>query len=110
SDFKEKVILAKINRAKFDREVFPGQTVRFEAVLDRVDAAGAAAMGRIRILDHRSGEWDEVGEIELMFSHIDQNMSGIEFPKENFVFNDLFQLVLEDAGMLDAPIRPHAAV
>jgi 3-hydroxyacyl-[acyl-carrier-protein] dehydratase len=29
-----------------------------------------------------------------MFSHIDQNISGIEFPEENFVFTDMFESLL----------------
>ena len=32
-DFKEKVILAKIMRATIDCDVFPGQTIRYEAVV-----------------------------------------------------------------------------
>src|SRR5262245_62755927 len=31
--FREKVILAKINAAKFDADVSPGQTIRYEATL-----------------------------------------------------------------------------
>ena len=31
-----------------------------------------------------------VAEIELMFSHIDQNMAGLEFPEHNFVFTEQF--------------------
>jgi hypothetical protein len=33
---------------------------------------------------------DLVAEIELMFSHIDQNMAGLEFPEHNFVFTEQF--------------------
>ena len=36
-----------------------------------------------------------------MFSHIDQNMSGIEFPDENFVFSDNFRTILRAAGLSD---------
>ena len=36
-----------------------------------------------------------------MFSHIDKNMAGTDFPKENFVFSDNFKLVLEQAGLAD---------
>jgi hypothetical protein len=37
-----------------------------------------------------------MGEIEIMFSHIDQNMSGLQFPEENFVFTDDFQSLLSN--------------
>jgi hypothetical protein len=36
-----------------------------------------------------------VAEIELMFSHIDQNMAGVAFPKENFVFTEQFTELLK---------------
>jgi len=29
-----------------------------------------------------------------MFSHIDQNLSGVKFPKENFVFTGQFQRLI----------------
>jgi hypothetical protein len=31
-----------------------------------------------------------VADIELMFSHIDQNMAGLKFPEHNFVFTEQF--------------------
>jgi len=30
-----------------------------------------------------------------MFSHIDQNLAGKQFPKENFVFTDTFKSLLK---------------
>jgi hypothetical protein len=36
-----------------------------------------------------------IAEIDLMFSHIDQNLAGKEFPKENFVFTDIFKSLLQ---------------
>ena len=35
--FKEKVILAKIGSATIDADVIPGQTIRYDAVIERVD-------------------------------------------------------------------------
>jgi hypothetical protein len=34
-----------------------------------------------------------------MFSHIDNNISGLEFPEENFVFTDMFNSLL--TGFVD---------
>ena len=34
-------------------------------------------------------------EIELMFSHIDQNMAGLKFPEHNFVFTEQFTELLK---------------
>ena len=101
SRFKEKVILAKIARATFDSDVTAGDTVRFVASIEKLDGAGAATSGT---LDRRvaGGEaWERIGRIELMFSHIDNNMAGIKFPEHNFVFSDNFRKILETAGLAD---------
>ncbi len=101
SRFREKVILAKVGKARFERDVFPGQTIRYEAHLERIDAAGALTKGVILCLTHPGQDWQEIGQVELMFSHIDQNMSGIDFPEENFVFSDNFRTILRAAGLSD---------
>jgi hypothetical protein len=36
-----------------------------------------------------------------MFSHIDQNMAGTEFPKENFVFSSTFKTLLRMSGVAE---------
>jgi 3-hydroxyacyl-[acyl-carrier-protein] dehydratase len=36
-----------------------------------------------------------VAQIELMFSHIDQNFAGAQFPAHNFVFTEQFTELLE---------------
>lgn len=99
-DFEEKVILGKIVKATFEREVTPGQTVRFEAHLERMDPSGANTTGTITVLDHKTGRHEHVANVELIFSHIDQNMAGTEFPEENFVFTDNFRSLLRAAGMI----------
>ena len=35
------------------------------------------------------------GQVDLMFSHLDQNLAGTEFPAENFVFTGSFQRMVE---------------
>lgn len=100
--FREKVILAKVVVARFDADVFPGQTVRYSAVIQRLEAAGAATGGTIERLRHdgpTAGQWETIGQVDLMFSHLDQNMAGIEFPEENFVFSDNFRMILRTAGL-----------
>ena len=97
--FKEKVVLAKIQRAEIDEDVLPGQCLRYEADITRLDSAGAATTGRIMRLDHREGSWKQIGFVDLMFSHIDNNMSGREFPEENFVFGENFKGILRASGL-----------
>jgi 3-hydroxyacyl-[acyl-carrier-protein] dehydratase len=89
-NFGEKVILAKVKRAEFFALVRPGETIRYEATVEgEVGPAGASTVGKITVNGER------VGEVDLMFSHIDQNLSGLEFPEENFVFTGEFQALLK---------------
>lgn len=99
--FTEKVILAKITRARIEADVFPGQSIRFDATIERIDAGGASTTGTIeRRTDEINDEgWEPIGCIDLMFSHIDQNMAGVEFPEHNFVFSDNFKQILHSSGL-----------
>ena len=81
-DFQEKVILAKIKKAAFFDYVKPGDTIKLEAKIDSLILEAASTSGRITCEDK------PIAEIDLMFSHIDQNLAGKEFPEENFVFTD----------------------
>ncbi len=103
-DFKNNVILAKIARATLDADVFPGQTIRFEAELTNIDAAGAATTGIVSRSDAASGKWTVIGHIDLLFSHADQSMAGIDLPEGNFVFGDNLKIILQSTGLTGAPI------
>ena len=87
-NFSEKVILAKVSRATFHRLVRPGDTIQFRARVDQLSEQGASTSGTITCGD------ELVGEVEMMFSHIDQNMAGLEFPDHNFVFTEQFTELL----------------
>ncbi len=88
-DFREKVVLAKVTRATFHRLVLPGDQIRFEAtVRGEVRPEGASIEGRIT-----RGE-EVVGEVELMFAHLDQSRAPVEAGGENFVFNEDFVRML----------------
>ena len=100
-NFKEKVILAKIISAELLDDVVPGQTIRYTANLQRIDQTGASTAGVVQLLDHRDGAWRDLGRIDLMFSHLDQNRAGIEFPEENFVFGENFRTILANSGILE---------
>src|SRR5687768_13987681 len=88
-NFEEKVILAKVGRATFHRLVRPGETVTFSAKIEQLNEQGASIAGTVKVGDGL------VAEIELMFSHIDQNMAGLEFPDHNFVFTEQFTELLK---------------
>ena len=57
--------------------------------------ARVAELPRMRsILVSVDGEL--LAEIDLVFSHIDNNLSGLVFPEENFVFTEGFKSLLRD--------------
>lgn len=99
-DFKEKVILAKIGRATFDLSAppLPGYTLRHTAHLEHYDANGASTRGVTERIDPATGRVKPLAQIELMFSHIDQNRAGRQFPEENFVFTGQFMRLIEEMG------------
>ncbi len=97
-DFREKVILAKIGKASFQRLVRPGEQIVYDACISQVNEMGASISGKIRVrCTNAEGHPVElpVGEVDMMFSHIDQNMKGMKFPEFNFVFNSEFMSLFE---------------
>lgn len=98
--FREKVILAKVGLAELDRDAFPGDTLRYTATITQMDRQGASTQGLVELLDPAPGAAPRaIGRIDLMFSHIDQNMAGLEFPEHNFVFGDQFKTLLRMSGI-----------
>jgi len=88
--FKEKVILAKVKKAVFFHYVKPGDTIILDAEIESITPEAASTTGKITCADKL------VAEIDLMFSHIDQNLAGKKFPDENFVFTGMFESLLID--------------
>lgn len=87
-NFEEKVILAKIKKAVFFDYVRPGDSLRLEAKIESIAVEAASSSGKISCGDKL------IAEIDLMFSHIDKNLAGKDFPEENFVFTDMFKSLL----------------
>ena len=88
-DFKEKVILAKIAKAEFNDIVVPGDQITHQAEIETITSEAAVTRGTIL----KNGQ--PLAEVNLMFSHIDQNMAGMKFPKENFVFTGQFMRLVQ---------------
>jgi len=84
-NFAEKVILAKVSQVKFDDIVVPGDQITYEAEIDTIAPEAAVTKGTVR----KNGEL--LGHIDLMFSHVDQNIAVVKLPEENFVFTGQFK-------------------
>lgn len=94
-DFREKVILAKISKAEVSEPVVPGDQLKYQAEIVTITDQAASTHGTV----FKNGK--QIGTIDLMFSHIDQNLAGTKFPKENFVFTGQFLRLL--AGFVEVP-------
>ncbi|HUT28765.1 MAG TPA: 3-hydroxyacyl-ACP dehydratase FabZ family protein [Sedimentisphaerales bacterium] len=94
--FQEKVILAKIKKAVFFDYVKPGDTIKLHARIESIAAEAAGTSGKITRDDKL------IAEIDLMFSHIDKNLAGRQFPDENFVFTDTFKSLLRGMALGNA--------
>lgn len=100
-DFREKVILAKIKVARFEQRVVPGDRLLYRAEIEVISEAGAATRGEVFCNDR------PIGRVDLFFSHVDQNLSGAQFPEENFVFTEQFMSLL--SGFCGSGKRPDPA-
>lgn len=109
-DFREKVILAKIAHACFSSAARPGYTIRYTATMESFDRSGAATSGVVELIDPDSGHIEPFAKINLMFSHVDQNRSGLEFPEHNFVFTSQFMDLLRQSGFSPRPEQRPPAI
>jgi 3-hydroxyacyl-[acyl-carrier-protein] dehydratase len=96
NDFREKVVLAKIPWARFQREVVAGEQLVYDVEMIHMRPEGAAVGGRVQ-----SGS-ELVAEAEIFFAHIDQSRSQQLFGDHNFVFSGELKHLLGLAKVLAA--------
>jgi len=106
SGFNEKVVLAKVTKATLTKDPTPGCTLRYTATIERLTENGASTKGTIDLYDPHTCYRDQsptkperIGEIDLIFSHLDRNSAGTQYPEENFVFSDSFRTILRTSGI-----------
>lgn len=90
--FRENVILAKIRRASFDGFAVPGDQLRYEAVLETLDDRAATTSGVVYRNDER------FGQVDLIFSHVDQADRTLDLPGHNFVFTGPLMSLINVCG------------
>jgi 3-hydroxyacyl-[acyl-carrier-protein] dehydratase len=94
NQFKEKVVLAKIPKAVFHREMLAGEQLIYEAEILHLRPEGAAVAGKVTV----NGQ--VTAEAEIFFAHLDQNRSQQMFGDQNFVFSGEMRYLL---GRLKGP-------
>lgn len=90
-DFKEKVVLGKINKAIFNREFTVGETLYYEVELVHIRPEGATAHGKVLV----DGICE--AEAEIFFAHLDQSRTRQAFGDGNFVFTGEMKHLLDQA-------------
>jgi 3-hydroxyacyl-[acyl-carrier-protein] dehydratase len=103
NQFREKVVLAKVPKAVFHREVSAGNQLIYEAEVLHLRPEGAAVVGRALV----GGEL--VAETEIFFAHLDQNRSRQLFGDSNFVFGGELKSLFGRLAGLAAPSAGSAA-
>ncbi|NBO91884.1 MAG: beta-hydroxyacyl-ACP dehydratase [Planctomycetia bacterium] len=87
--FKEKVVLAKVPRAIFHREMFPGEVLTYETEVLILRPEGASVSAKVTV------QGEVTVEAEIFFAHLDQSRSKELFGESNFVFTGEFRHLLE---------------
>lgn len=94
NSFKEKVVLAKIQRAVFHREALAGEQLIYDAELLHLRPEGASVLGKA------SSAGKPVAEAEIFFAHLDQSRAGAIFGDRNFVFSGELKYLMGRLGGL----------
>jgi 3-hydroxyacyl-[acyl-carrier-protein] dehydratase len=96
NDFREKVILAKVPRATFHRDMLAGEQLVYEVEILHLRPEGAAVAGRVLV------DGAVTAEAEVFFAHLDQARSRQLFGDHNFVFTGEMKYLL---GRMTAPTK-----
>jgi len=89
NDFKEKVVLAKIPWARFEREVLAGEQLIYDVEMLHLRPEGASVQGRVTATaaGHDPSAATAVAQAEIFFAHLDKSRSQQLFGDRNFVFS-----------------------
>ncbi len=72
SDFRERIVLAKVSRAVFHEPAFPGDTLTYTATIDRIQLQGESFKGTSHIGERLQAE------IDLMMAQLDDRFGDVE--------------------------------
>jgi 3-hydroxyacyl-[acyl-carrier-protein] dehydratase len=91
NDFQEKVVLAKITSAHFQREAVAGETLLYDAEIVTLRPEGASILGKVYANPAGNAGTEPVAEpiaeAEIFFAHLDKARSQQLFGDHNFVFS-----------------------
>lgn len=101
NQFKEKVILAKVPKAIFHREMLAGERLTYEAEVLHLRPEGASVACKVLV------DGQVTAEAEIFFAHLDQNRAAAIFGEHNFVFGgEMKSLVSKLTSVARKPATP----
>jgi 3-hydroxyacyl-[acyl-carrier-protein] dehydratase len=100
NDYQQKVVLAKIPWARFQREAVAGQQLIYDVEMLQLGEAGATVHGRVTALEVPDTQGELVAEAEIIFAHLDQARSQQLFGDQNFVFSGELKHILDMVKVL----------
>src|SRR5262245_32325746 len=89
NQFKEKVVLAKVPKAAFHREMLGGEVLTYDVEMLHMRPEGASVGAKVTVAGQVTAE------AEIFFAHLDQSRSKQIFGDRNFVFSGEFRTLLE---------------
>jgi 3-hydroxyacyl-[acyl-carrier-protein] dehydratase len=89
NQFKEKVVLAKVPKAVFHREMIAVEVLVYDVELLTLRPEGASVAAKVTV------DGKVTAEAEIFFAHLDQSRSQQLFGERNFVFSGEFKHLLE---------------
>jgi 3-hydroxyacyl-[acyl-carrier-protein] dehydratase len=103
-EFRERIVLAKVNRAVFHRPALPGDQLKYTAVIDGIEPEGAFVRGTSHVGDELQAE------VELFLANIGDRFTDRDLidPADTLMMLRLFGLY--DVGRTSdgSPIEPPA--
>jgi 3-hydroxyacyl-[acyl-carrier-protein] dehydratase len=105
NDFREKVVLAKIPYARFQREAVAGNILIYDVTVLTLRPEGASVEGKVYEVPSRGvppdpAQGELIAEAEIFFAHLDQARSQQLFGDHNFVFSGELKHMLGLAKVL----------
>jgi 3-hydroxyacyl-[acyl-carrier-protein] dehydratase len=105
NDFREKVVLAKIPYARFQREAVAGNILIYDVTVLTLRPEGASVEGKVHEVPSRGvppdpAQGELIAEAEIFFAHLDQARSQQLFGDHNFVFSGELKHMLGLAKVL----------
>jgi 3-hydroxyacyl-[acyl-carrier-protein] dehydratase len=79
NQFLERVVLAKLSLARFDRPAFPGDQLTYRAVIEDIREDGALVHCTSHVGDQRQAE------VEMFFAHLDERQDKELFEPADFL-------------------------